>query len=181
MNRHQRTRTGKIIFELRTRRPGVRIPHGVPITGSPMVIRLFFYAPGIRRRVRRLCLAARRAAWYNTCSFWKCGRGCLPFITLQGVCHVDKKTGRRRACRPAGALRAAGRGCSPTQPGCADRRCCDPHVPRLHRRRSGHRLPVHAGVRVCASAQRPAGRGLYVRRLCRSDRICCRKSPCSSA
>ena len=60
-----------------------------------MVIRLFFYVPDTRRRVRRLCLAARRTAWYNTCSFWKGGHGCLRFITLQGVCHVDKKTGRR--------------------------------------------------------------------------------------
>ena len=140
-----------------------------------MVIRLFFYAPGTRRRVRRLCLAARRAAWYNTCSFWKGGHGCLPFITLQGVCHVDKKTGRRRACRPAGALRAAGHPCNGLCPAHRNRRCRDPHVPRLHRRRSGHRLPVHAGIRVCASAQRPAGCGLYVRRLCRSDRICQRR------
>lgn len=57
-----------------------------------MVIRLFFMRRAPDGRVRRLCLAARRAAWYNTCSFWKGGHGCLPFITLQGVCHVDKKT-----------------------------------------------------------------------------------------
>ena len=40
----------------------------------------------------------------------------LPIITLQGVCHVYEKMDRRRACRPAGALRAAGRGRSPTHP-----------------------------------------------------------------